>query len=97
MTAPRIMTSVTARVPQDREQELVDGYRELGREEKPDGFLRSELLRGDGGRWLLQTLWRDRDALLALRAAGKPPAVVALLDRLGAEHSHELLHVEDSF
>jgi len=64
---------------------------------KPDGLLRSELLRGQAGLWRIQTTWRDRDAIIALRQSGKPPAALELLDRLGAEHSHGVFAVEESF
>ena len=64
---------------------------------KPAGLLGSELLRGQNGAWRIQTLWQDKDALLALRTSGEPPAALALLDRLGAEHSHGLFTVEQSY
>ena len=72
-------------------------YRELvahGRH--PEGLLRSELLRAQDGRWLVHTLWRDHDALLAARAAGVPPAALLMAERLRAEHSHDLLTVVET-
>lgn len=92
------MTTVTATVPADREPEFLVGYREMSAmADKPDGLLRSELLHGHNGRWLIQTLWRDRDAIMAAREPGKTPPALALLERVGAEHSHELLSVEESY
>jgi hypothetical protein len=90
------MTTVDAKVPADREQELLDGYREMNAGDKPEGLLRSELLRGQDGVWRIQTTWRDKESLMALRKSGKPPAALALLDRLGAEHSHAVFTVEQS-
>jgi hypothetical protein len=85
-------------VPAEREGELLAGYRRLNENAKPDGLLRSELLRADGGRWLIQTLWRDKEAILAARRAGQPPAALVLLDGVGAAvHSHDVWTVADSF
>src|SRR4051812_20051933 len=98
----RLITSVDARVRADREQELLDGFGELIEGDQPDGLLRSELLRGPDctcrvrTTWRVQTTWRDIDALRALRRSGKPPAVLGLLDRLAAQHSHSVFTVEQS-
>jgi hypothetical protein len=94
--SPPVVTSIDAQVPPDREQELLDGYRELQSGKPPDGLLRSELLRGQDGAWRIQTTWRDRDALMALRKGGTPPAALALLDRLEARHSHAVFTVEQT-
>jgi heme-degrading monooxygenase HmoA len=92
-----VVTSVELRIPADREQELLHGYRDMIAGPTPDGFMRSELLRSFDGAWRIQTVWRDRDALTALRQSGEPPAALALLERLGAEHTHSVFTVEDSF
>jgi heme-degrading monooxygenase HmoA len=91
-----LVTSIDANVPADRERELLDGFRELSEGPRPDGLLRSELLRGQDGAWRIQTTWRDRDAVLALRRSGEPPAALALLDRLEVDHSHAVFTVEAS-
>lgn len=93
----RIVTAVDAVVPAEAEAELLAGFRELASAQTPEGLLRSELLRGQSGAWRIQTTWRDRDALMALRASGNPPAALALLDRIGATHSHAVFTVADSF
>lgn len=88
---------MTLVVPPGQEADLVAGYRELTADvPRPDGLLRSELLRGQGGRWVVQTLWRDRQAVLAARDSGTPPAALVLAERVGAEHSHDVLVVEAS-
>ncbi len=92
-----VVTAVDAKVDENREQELLQGYRQLKDAPRPDGLLSSELLRGQGGMWRIQTTWRDREALMALRKSGSPPAALELLDRLGAEHSHGVFTVEDSY
>ncbi len=91
------MTVVDAAVDPDREQDLLDGYRQLKEGPQPDGLLRSELLRGQGGVWRIQTTWRDRNALIAVRSCGRPPAALVLFARLGATHSHGVFAVEDSY
>ena len=88
------LTAVSLEVPAGREADLVAGYRELIAGARPEGLLRSELLRGREGRWVIQTLWRDRDAVLAARASGTPPLAVLLADRVGTEHTHDVLTVE---
>lgn len=88
------MTIVTAAVPEDQEAALLDGFRSLISGPKPDGFLRSDLLRSQDGRWVIQTLWRDKEAVLALRASGEPPAARRLLEAVGATPSHDVLTVE---
>jgi hypothetical protein len=61
----------------------------------PDGLLRAELLRGQHATWRIQSLWRDRDALMAARVSGEPPAALELFRRVGA-HTHEVFTVEAS-
>ena len=96
-TSAHVVTSTNATVAADRESDLIDGYRRMIEAEQPDGMLRSELLRGPNGVWRIQTTWRDMAALQALRASGKPPAALALLDGIGAEHTHDWFTVEDGF
>ena len=93
----RVLTAVALVVPSDREDEVVDAYRELtAAGPRPDGLLRSELLRGREGRWQVQTLWRDREAVLAARGSGAQPVATRLAERLGAEHSHDVLTLEET-
>jgi hypothetical protein len=92
-----VVTSIELKIPAGREHELLDGYAEMNRGPTPDGLIRSELLRSFDGAWRIETTWRDRDALMARRASGEPPAALALLDRLGAEHSHSVFTVEQTF
>lgn len=92
-----VVTTIDATVQTEREQDLLAGFVEMIQALKPDGLLRTELLRGQAGAWRIQTTWRDRDALMAVRNSGMPPAALALLDRLGAEHSHGVFSVEQSY
>lgn len=80
-----ILTIVTADVDEGRAQELVAAYQALLAEGLPDGLLETRLL-GDGqGHWAIHSLWRDRAALDALRAAPEPPAAPTLFRRFSAE------------
>jgi hypothetical protein len=97
MTGNQILTAVVAIVPSGSEDEFVAGYAELNRGPKPDGLLRSELLSGQNGRWLIHTLWRDREAVMSARRPGAAPPAVALCERVGAEHSHELFMAEGAW
>ena len=93
----RVVTAVDAMVDPAREADLVDGYRQLSQGDKPDGLVRSELLRGQDGAWRIQSTWRDFDSLMAVRESGKPPAAAELLDKIGAKHSHAWFTIEQSF
>jgi hypothetical protein len=92
----RLITSVSAVVDPSRETELITGFRELVTGPAPEGLLRSELLRGQDGTWRIQSLWRDREGLLAARKSGEPPAALELFRRVGADHTHDVFTVEVS-
>ena len=76
-----------------RSGELVDGFSALMGGALPEGLVRSELLRGQDGMWRIQSLWRDRAALMAEREVGERPAALVLFERVGAEHGHEVVTV----
>jgi Antibiotic biosynthesis monooxygenase len=80
-----IMTEVSAVVAGERAGEVLAAFAELAQRPLPEGLLRTELLEGGDGRWKIQSLWRDRAALDAMRAGSEPPAAPALFRRLGAE------------
>lgn len=93
----KIVTAVVAEVPEDKEAEFLDGYRALLASEKADGLLRSELLRRTDGGYVIQTVWRDHDALTAARKKNTPPAALALLDEVGAKHFHNVFTIEAEY
>lgn len=92
----RIMGVLTAHVASEREEEFLAGIREILAAEKPDGFLRYEVLRGRDGQWLIHSLWRDKEAMSALRAEGRVPPALVLLDSVEATHTHDLFILEIS-
>ncbi|MDH6125531.1 antibiotic biosynthesis monooxygenase [Kitasatospora sp. GP82] len=81
----RVLSEVSAVVAAEREADLVDSYRELVAGPLPEGLIRTELLRGPGGRWRVQSLWRDRESLEAVRANPKLAAAPRLFAYVGAE------------
>ena len=88
-----ILTIVTAEVDQDRAVDLIGAYEAMLAEGLPDGLLESRLL-GDGeGHWAIHSLWRDRAALDAMRAAPEPPAAPTLFRRFGGDPSLVVLPV----
>lgn len=90
------MTVVDAQIDPARESEFLDGYQALIAGDQPNGLIRSELLRGQDGAWRIHTTWQDLESLKALRKEGKPHAALALLDSVGAEHTHGWFVIETS-
>ncbi|MFF7437082.1 hypothetical protein [Streptomyces sp. NPDC008122] len=81
----QVLSEVSAVVAPEREADLVTAYRELVARPLPDGLVRTELLGGQDGRWRIQSLWRDREALDAVRAAPGGPAAPRLFRDVGAD------------
>ncbi|HEX5333918.1 MAG TPA: antibiotic biosynthesis monooxygenase [Cellulomonas sp.] len=92
----KVMTEVSAIVEPGREADLLDGFRRLLAEPKPDGLERTELLRARDGAWRIQTLWRDQAALDRMRAAPEPPAAPQLFRQVGADPVLAVFRVEAS-
>ncbi len=92
MTEP-VLTEVSATVDPARAAELVEGFHTMTTQALPPGLLRTELVRGTGERWRIQSLWRDAAALEAMRAGAEPPAAPRLFRTVGAEPSLEVLTV----
>jgi quinol monooxygenase YgiN len=89
----RVLTVVSAGIDPDRGQEVVAAFTALLAKPLPDGLLRTELLHGADGAWRIQSLWRDRAALDAMRALPEPPAAPALFAALGGSPTLEVLDV----
>ncbi|MFI5529788.1 hypothetical protein ACIA8O_14735 [Kitasatospora sp. NPDC051853] len=81
----QVLSEVSGVVGPDREAQLVTSYRELVAGELPRGLIRTELLRGPGGRWRVQSLWRDKASLEAVRADPKLAAAPRLFREVGVE------------
>jgi hypothetical protein len=88
-----LLTVVSAEVDETRADELVGAFEALLAEGLPDGLLATQLL-GDGrGHWAIHSLWRDADALAAMRAAPEPPAAPALFRRFSGEPTLAIMTV----
>ena len=88
-----VLTMVSAEVDQSQAEQLIAAYETLLAAGLPDGLLETQLL-GDGqGRWAIHSLWRDRAALDAMRAAPEPPAAPALFRRFSADPALAIMSV----
>jgi hypothetical protein len=88
-----ILTIVTADVDEGHAPELIAAYEMLLAGGLPNGLLETQLL-GDGkGHWAIHSLWRDRAALDAMRAASEPPAAPALFRQFSAQPALAIMHV----
>jgi antibiotic biosynthesis monooxygenase len=69
---PRVLTILEASVPQARHADLQAAYRSAAHETFPPGLVRSTLLQATNDRtlWRIETLWKSREALDAMRGTG---------------------------
>jgi len=91
----RVLTEVRAKVEASRHEALVAGFADLLARSRPEGLLRTELLYADG-EWRIQTLWRDREALAAMRSSTAEPAAPKLFRSVGAEPDLTIMEVRAS-
>lgn len=88
------VTMVEGAVPPEREGDLRAAWAaETGSGTRPLGLVESSLLRSETGSWRIVTVWQSRDAVLAMRAVGRPAAVV-MLEAAGAEPAVSFWTVE---
>lgn len=92
-----VLTEVSAEVAENRVAALIDGFAALVDGPVPDGLLRTELLRAADGRWRIQSLWRDRAALDAMREGTAEPAAPRLFRSVGSEPVLQVLLVEAGY
>lgn len=59
----------------------------------PAGFIESSLLRGEERTWRIVTVWESREAVMAMRAEQRPPALV-MFEQAGSEPSVSMWTVE---
>jgi hypothetical protein len=91
----RVITEVRATVDPARHEEIVTGFEALLAEPLPDGLLRTELLRNEA-EWRIQTLWRDREALAAMRSSTDEPAAPKLFRSVGAQPELTIMELRAS-
>lgn len=92
-----IITVLEASVAQDRAPELVAAYRD-GITNLEPGIVQTWLVQSvaDPGVWRIQTAWRDREALQAMRTSGQTPKGVLFFRAVGAEPALSLWEVAAS-
>src|SRR3982751_4427328 len=88
------VTIVEAAVEGNREDDLRAAWDEVTAGVLPAGFIESSLLRTEDGTWRIVTVWESKDAVLAMRATGEPPAALVVFERAGAEPSVSMSTVE---
>ena len=91
----QVLTEVRATVDPARQGDLVAGFEALLAAPPPEGLLRAELLHLAAD-WRIQTLWRDRDALMAMRAGTAEPAAPQLFRSVGADPELTIMEVRAS-
>ena len=51
----------------------------------PPGLVESFLFHTEGDTWRIVSIWESKEALMALRASGEPPAALVMFERAGAK------------
>ena len=93
-----LLTILEAQIAPGREKDLQSAFSDATAGPLPAGLERTELLRDarDPTRWRIQTLWRDRAALEAMRGAGTPAGVL-MFRSAGAEPTLSIHEVVERF
>lgn len=60
----------------------------------PEGFIESSLLRAEDGTWRIVTVWESKEAVMAMRTSGEPPAAPTMFEQAGAKPSVSMWTVE---
>jgi heme-degrading monooxygenase HmoA len=87
------VTIVQADVDPAREAELRSVWAETTAAAVPPGLIESSLLRTESGTWQIVTVWESREAVMAMRSAGRPAAIV-MFESVGAKPVVSLWDVE---
>jgi heme-degrading monooxygenase HmoA len=89
-----VVTVLDARVAPERVAALEAAYAEAAGGPFPPGLVRSALLQdvNDHTRWRIETIWESREALAAMRGAGKPRGV-QIFEAAGAAPSLSVFDV----
>ena len=92
-----VLPIVSAHLDARLERQVLAAYADLMRKPKPEGLLRTELFTNHDGDWQIHTLWRDHDALQAMRQGTAEPAAPAMFRSLGGEPTLRVLRLEAAF
>jgi heme-degrading monooxygenase HmoA len=85
------VTVTEGQVAPEREDDLRSAWEETA--SAPAGLIQSTLVRGEEGTWRIITFWESRDAVMAMRASGEPPALT-MFHRAGSQPSVSMGTVE---
>jgi len=88
------VTIVEGKVEDAREADLRSAWEEKTAGVLPAGFIESSLLRSEDGTWRIVTVWESKEAVIAMRASGEPPAAPVMLERAGSKSSLSMWTVE---
>jgi heme-degrading monooxygenase HmoA len=88
------VTMVEGSVEATREDDLRSAWKEVTDAEFPPGFIESSLLRAEDGTWRIVTIWESKEAVMAIRASGEPPAAPIMFERAGSRPSVSMWTVE---
>ena len=77
-----------------REGDLLSAWEATSTAPLPAGFIESSLLRSDETRWRIVTVWESKDAVMAMRASGEPPAAPMMFEQAGSQPSVTMWTVE---
>jgi len=88
------VTIVEAMVDPGGEADLRAAWGEVTGGALPAGFIESSLLRSEEGNWRIVTVWESKEAVLAMRAKGEPPAALVMFERAGAHPTVSMSTVE---
>jgi heme-degrading monooxygenase HmoA len=89
------VTIVEGVVEAAREDDLRSAWKDAAAVALPAGFIESSLLRTEDGTWRIVTVWESREAVMAMRASGEPPAGPLMFERAGSTPSISMWTVED--
>jgi hypothetical protein len=90
-----IVSCVEAVVSDERSDDMRGAWARVLREPLPDGLIESRLLRAhDGDDWRIETVWRNTEAIAAMRATGVKPAAIAMFEAAGANPALTVWDVE---
>lgn len=79
------VTTVEGVVEAAREADLLSAWEDMS-SSLPAGFIESFLLHGEDETWRIVTVWESKEAVMALRASGRPTART-MLERAGSTGS----------
>ncbi len=93
---PKVMTILESHVAPDKQPALQTAFASAINQLEP-GLEETFLVRSNTDRtlWRIMTVWRDREALDAMRATGKTPTGILIFREAGAEPSLTVFVIEE--